>query len=711
MMGKPLKFLFGFLFLLVGLIVVAVVVLPLIIDPNDYKGEIAKVVQEQTGRTLEIEGDIALSVFPWLGLDIGPTRLSNASGFDEAHMARMDAVQVRIKLMPLLSKQLEVDTVKLSGLQLNLAKDKGGRTNWADLQDKQAATQEDSERSDAGDEAAGGAALEGLAIGGIEVVGARLVWDDRASDARYEINDLSFTTGVIESGERFELDLSFQVAATQPAVTGTFALNGGVLIAPSLNAVEISGAKLVLEAEGDGIPAGRTTVSLTTDIAVDLEAQTLSMPEVVLEALGMSIAGNISGTKITGDDPQFGGVFTVADFAPRELIKALGQEAPVTADSSVLGQANARLEWTASTKDFAANVLQIRLDDTKVNGNARIAQFDAPAISFALAADQFDLDRYLPPVQEGGEAAANQPETASGSKGDAGELPVEMLRGLNLNGKLEVGSLKAFNLRTTDVVMQIKAKDGLLRINPAGARLYNGDVQNDITLDVRKDTPRFSVVNDVNHVQAGPLLHDLTGNEKLLGTTNLHANINAAGTAPDAIKRSLNGNASFSFTDGAVKGVNIAALIRNARAKLKGQSAPEGNESNQTDFTEMSGTAVIKNGLVRNDDLSMSSPLLRLTGKGEVSLPEETIDYTLTAKLVGSLEGQGGAGLGDLKGVSIPVHVGGTFSKPSYSPDLSAALSDAAKAKVEEKVEEQKQKIQEKMGDQLQDKLLKGLFK
>jgi AsmA protein len=172
----------------------------------------------------------------------------------------------------------------------------------------------------------------------------------------------------------------------------------------------------------------------------------------------------------------------------------------------------------------------------------------------------------------------------------------------------------------------------------------------------------------------------------------------------------LGGNASFSFTDGSVKGVNIAALIRNARAKLKGEPAPASSEPNQTDFTEMKGTTVISNGLVRNDDLYMSSPLLRLTGKGEVSLPGETIDYTLTAKLVSSLEGQGGAALGDLKGVSIPVRIGGTFSKPSYTPDLGAALSDAAKAKVEEKVEEQKQKIQEKLGDKLQDKLLKGLF-
>ncbi len=710
MMGKPLKFLLGALFLLIGLMVVAVIVLPLIIDPNDYKDEIATAVREQTGRTLEIEGDISLSVFPWLGLDIGPTRLSNAEGFTDPDMASMKAVQVRIKLMPLLSKQLEVDTVKLSGLQLNLAKDKSGRTNWADLQGEQTEAKKGSERGAGGDEETGGTALDSLAIGGIEVVDAQLVWDDRSSDSRYEVNGLSFTTGAIEPGERFDLDLHFQLAASQPAVTATFALKGGVLIASSLNAVEISAAELLLEAEGDTVPAGMMTLALATDIAVDLDAQTLSMPAVVLDTLGMNITGNISATKISGDNPQFSGVFTVADFAPRELIKALGQEAPLTADGSVLGNANARLEWTASAKDFSADVLQIRLDDTSVNGTARVAQFDAPEISFSLAVDQFDLDRYLPPVTEGAEAAETTPEVTSPGKGEAGELPVEALRALNLNGKLNVGSLKAFNLRSMNVEMQIKAKDGLLRINPAGAQLYNGEIRNDITFDVRKQTPQFSLVNDVVNVQAGPLLHDLTGDEKLLGTATSHASLTGSGIKAEAIKQSLNGKASFSFTDGAIKGVNIAALIRNARAKLKGQSAPAEAGINQTDFAELRGTAVITNGLIRNDDLSLSSPLLRISGKGEVSLPRETIDYTLTTKIVGTLEGQGGAALGELKGVSIPVHVAGTFSKPSYTPDLGAALSDVAKEKVQEKVEEQQQKIQEKLVDELQDKLLKGLF-
>ena len=132
-MGKLLKFLFSLLGLLVLLVIVAIVALPMLVDPNDYKDQITSLVQDKTGRTLEIDGDINLSVFPWLGADIGPTRLSNAEGFDAPHMASMEAVEVRVKLVPLLSKKLEVNTVRLKGLTLNLGKDAQGKTNWDDL--------------------------------------------------------------------------------------------------------------------------------------------------------------------------------------------------------------------------------------------------------------------------------------------------------------------------------------------------------------------------------------------------------------------------------------------------------------------------------------------------------------------------------------------------------------------------------------------------
>ena len=715
-MGKLLKILFGLVALLVLLVVIAVVVLPLMVDPNDYKDEIAATVEKQTGRTLKIEGDLALSVFPWLGLDIGPTQLSNAEGFDAPYMARMEAVEVRVKLLPLLRKQLEVNTVRLDGLRLNLGKNKQGETNWADITarletaDKQAGQPAD-DSDKAGTESTGGA-LERLAIGGIEVSDAQLRWDDRAADALYEINELSFTTGAIEPGEAFDLDLRFQVAATQPVVSGQFELKGDILLAEAMDAVTITAATFGMNLDGDGVPGGHLDAGLTTDVKLDLAAQTVSLSGLVLEALGLNISGELEGAAISGDDPRFKGTLAFAGFVPRELLQALGQDDPQTADPAVLGKADASMTWDASLQHFAATSLTLHLDDSRLEGSARIDSFDAPAITLTAVLDQFNLDRYLPPDAKADAASGKAgSKAATTSVGTDDALPLEDLRSLNLDVRLAVGSLQAFNLHSSDIEIQLKAKDGVLNVKPLGAKLYGGALQADATLDVRKDTPRFSVNENLAGVQAGPLLKDLTGKEQLLGTANVKSKLGGVGLSSEQIRQSLTGTAGFEFTDGAVKGVNIAALIRSAQAKIKGEPAPEQTGPNQTDFALMKGTATITNGKVVNDDLLMKSPLLRITGAGKVSLPRETIDYTLTTKFVGSLKGQGGEGMEELKGLSIPVRVGGTFSKPTYTPDLAAVLTDAAKAEVEKKVEKEKKKLQKKLGDDLTDKLLKDIFK
>jgi AsmA protein len=708
-MTRVLKFIGALVAVMAALVVIAAIVLPLVIDPNDYKEEIGAEVEKHTGRKLNIEGDMALSVFPWLGLDIGPTQLSNAVGFEDPYMARMETVQVRVKLLPLLSKQLEVDTIRLTGLKLNLARDKDGRTNWADLAGESVAAEEKPTAVKDGDRT--GEGLAGLAIGGIEVADARLTWDDRATATRYEIDDLAFTTGAIAPDRAFDLDLGFQASAAQPAIEARFHIKGSVLLAAGMRAIDVMAASFEMDAAGEGVPGEQLSLSLATDIAVDLDAQTLSLPNLVVETLGLKLSGTVAGTGVMADDPQFSGELTVDRFSPRSVIEKLGLAPVVTRDAVVLGQANALLDWTASPQHFEATTLNMSLDDTRIDGTARVDSFTSPAIRFALKVDGIDLDRYLPPEAAAKETAG---QTAAGKSGESAEpaqpLPLDALRALNLDGRLEVGKLTAFNLQSSNIVIQVKANNGLLHLNPLGASLYSGKYSGDITLDARKDTPRIAINEKLSGVQAGPLLQDLTGDARVQGTADVTAKLTGSGTNADAIKQTLNGTTSFSLTEGSVKGVNIAALIRKAQAKLKGEPAPQDSQPNQTDFSVMQGTTTVSNGVVSNDDLLVQSPLLRISGKGQVSLPAETIDYTLTTKLVGTLKGQGGKSLEELKGVAIPVRVGGTFSKPTYVPDLGAALSDAAKARLEEKVEEQKQKLQEKLGDELQEKLLKGLF-
>jgi AsmA protein len=275
---------------------------------------------------------------------------------------------------------------------------------------------------------------------------------------------------------------------------------------------------------------------------------------------------------------------------------------------------------------------------------------------------------------------------------------------------VKVDRLKAFQLSSTDILIKLKAKDGRLRVHPAQARMYQGSYSGDLGLDVSGKQPKISMNEKLDGVQVGPLLKDLTGEDKLSGATRAGAVLTTGGQTQEALKKNLNGTLEFAFTNGSVKGFNLAALIRNAQARLKGETPPADQGPNQTDFSEMTGTAKVTNGVISNNDLKAKSPLLRVEGKGDVDLPRESLDYLLTAKIVGSLEGQGGKTLEELKGVAIPVQISGSFAEPDYQVRLDRVLKDAAEEKVKKKLEKKLDKQIEKGLDKQLGDQLKGLF-
>jgi len=92
------------------------------------------------------------------------------------------------------------------------------------------------------------------------------------------------------------------------------------------------------------------------------------------------------------------------------------------------------------------------------------------------------------------------------------------------------------------------------------------------------------------------------------------------------------------------------------------------------------------------------SPLLRVTGAGDIDLPREVIDYSVRVSIVGTAEGQGGKTLEDLKGVTIPVKITGSFDNPRPKVDLASVLKEQATGEIKAKAEE---KLKEKLGDGL----------
>ena len=758
-MGKVLKIIAGLVLVLVLVVAGGAAAVLLLVDPNDYREEIASQVREHTGRDLTLGGDLGLSVFPWIAVTLSDARLSNAAGFGDTPFAEVGEVEIRVKLLPLLSRRLEMQTTRLVGLKLNLARDASGRTNWDDLAGEAAAET----KPEAGDGRGGGAGLAGLAIGGIDIRDAALTWDDRQNDQRYAVQNLDLTTGAIGGGDPVDLALGFDVDSNEPEMAGRIELTGEVTFDQGRGTLAIAGTELKVDLKGAGLPGGAFDATLTTDIAVDLQAQTAALDNLRLATLGIDASGQVAATgiqeapKIEGQlavarfdlatlvgrlgielpanvqadklgsaqldatfsateseaelgqlvvavaggtleakaqvinlkkEPTATGNLTVSNLNPRVLLAAAGQ-ALETADPQALTSLNLKSDFSGSANHVELKGLDLALDQSKLTGSAGVRNFAKPVIRFGLELDTIDADRYLPPPADKPDAVATPGAAVAGAAG----LPLEPLRALDADGTLKIGQLKAYNVNSRNIVLRLTAKDGQLRLNPARAEMYDGRYQGNIGLDVRSDTPKLSLDEALTGVQVGPLLRDLTQKEeKLTGTAQMSARLNAAGATPEAIQKTLNGNAAFAFTDGAVKGINLAKLIRDAKAQLSGQATAGGSEPEQTDFTELTGTAKVTNGVVDNRDLSMKSPAFRVAGEGTADLPQQQVDYLVKASIVGTSKGQGGKELESLKGVTVPVRIKGALTDPGFSVDVAALATDQVKQRAAEELDKAIQK-------------------
>jgi AsmA protein len=634
-MKKSLKIIAILLAGLVTLLVVLAVSLTLLFDPNQYKGKLIEIVKNKTGRVLTIDGKIGWSFFPWIGIETGRMEFGNAPGFGPEPFARIDGAGAKVELLPLLRKEIIVDTVFLDGLKLNLAKNAAGKTNWDDLTTS-SKTEAAAEKAPAG--AAPG--IGGFGVNKIDVRKADITWNDLTSGARYAVHNLELQTGKIVVGQPVDARLSFDLESGQPPL--------------------------------------RTRVDLKTRTSLDLKTQTLDVTNLSLALADLSLQASIKGSKIF-DAPAFNGTVETTSFSPRALMGKLGIKIETT-DKNALEKLSLKTKFAATSNSVELKDMSVALDESRLGGSFSLRDFAKPAYRFDLTLDQIDVDRYLPPAAPVA-AGAKAPDGAAAPAKPV-EIPLSALRALAVQGKLRVGKLKAMNIHSTDVLVQVTADSGLITLGPNEAKLYSGKYNGQTSLDVRGKTPALAINEGVSGVQLAPMLKDAMQFDKFVGTANLSAKVTAQGLDAAQIKETLNGTAGFSVKDGSIKGIDlkkmediIAAAIKNKSIQNLKELAPKPGD--ETKFTQLGGSAKIKNGVVTTDDTKLQSPnLLKVAAQGSADLPREILDFKVS--------------LG-----SYSMFISGPFSSPKFRPDTSSLV----KAATEEKKTEIKEKYQQKLKD------------
>ena len=234
-----------------------------------------------------------------------------------------------------------------------------------------------------------------------------------------------------------------------------------------------------------------------------------------------------------------------------------------------------------------------------------------------------------------------------------------------------MGSIRYRDIQVGQSRLTLSLQDGLLDLQLRELALYDGAGAGRIVVDAGPDVPRLQVTFDLTGLQAEPFLMDAAGFERLSGAGTVKLAVSTSGRSQAEFVGALNGSGNIAFRDGAISGINLGAMVRNVGAAFLDPSA---GEARKTDFTELSGSFTITNGLLRNNDLLLLSPLLRLEGKGTANLPPRTLDYRLTPRIAATTEGQGGAR--DVAGISVPIIIEGPWSDLSYKPDLAALITE-----------------------------------
>ncbi len=709
---------------LVALVVVLILAVVLFVDPNDYRDEIAARVEQQTGRKLNLSGDLKLSFFPWLALETGPASLSDAPGFGEEPFVSINEARISVRLLPLLRGKLEVGQVKLTGARIRLITDAQGRNNWADLGERSEAETPSSEKP---------GTLPTIA--GLEITDAAVLMEDRQAGTRRTIRDFNLETGRLESGKPFELKTGFvfdqdaslsvkvHLATTVTAdlernihrlanpeiditVSGQGYPRDGVPVqirAKSLTTdigrevYELDGPSLVTTWKGDGFPAEGVPIKVQAQqFAANLAAQTLDLTEFNADVAGGKITGALSGTGIL-DAPRIGGPLRLEPLSPREWLPKLGISVPATSDANVLKELSFASQVALTKTSAELNDVLLKLDDTSAKGSLGVTNFDTKALRFNLDIDRINADRYLPPATK---------EPVKKEKSPPVEFPIDTLRTLNARGEVRVGEAIFAGVKFTQLRLGVNARDGQVRFNPSEASMYGGTYRGDIGIDATSDVARISLDEHVSGVQFAPLFKDLFQTERFTGTGSLNAKLTGRGRNSDDLMKTLDGSLDFNVADGALEGADLWYEIRRARALLKQQPVPERSGPARTTFDTMKGSGVMKSGVLSNNDLDISSQYLKVSGKGTVDLPKSTLDYQLIATVLKiPREGSDPAQMQELVDAQIPIKVTGSLDDPTVRPDIQGYVKGRVKEELKKEQEKVEQKVKEKLGDKLKDLL------
>ena len=688
-----------------ALLIIAAFSVPFFIPKSVYKNQIENAATNALQRDVTLAGDVKISVFPHISASVEQVSVANPDGFATPNMIEAGALRGSVKWMPLLSRRVDVQEIAFVDADVFLQRKADGNTNWEFASSKEASPPPEGTNGsfDAGIESA-------------ILKNASLTFQDDQSGETYKLSELDLEASLrgmdqplsaTASGRFQEQAFTVDIWLDAPeALTRNLPAQARLDLASDLANIKYDGSVQL----GDAPSLNGTFETVVADLAALTQQFELDVP--ARSALGrLQVAGKASGAldspsltelKLTHDsdllsasyegsvslngDGTVAGTLSIASDRMRDLLSAAAIElAPgdTLQTFAVSGAAN------GTFKSVMVNNLNLSLDALRGTGQAGIdVSATTPRIIGDLSVPALDLTPFM--------GEPDPEKTNQGIQPWSDEtLELSGLKSVNANLSLEVGSLTIGDVELTDAVMDVDLTDGLLTADLSQFKAFSGLWLGKLTVDARPATPKVGFDMQGQNVAVANLLGTLAGFDSLTGTGQFKVSAQSSGTSIDAIMQAIDGEVSTSLSDGVVKGLNVAALVRSASSLKQAIATGSIQELNfgealsqnaETDFSSFNTVLKVNNGVANVDVMKLLSPILGVDGTGQINLAGQSMDLRLATSVDKSAQGQGS--VVQLNGIPVPIRISGAWTNPKVTPDLSG-VSSAFKAELGSRVLEE----------------------
>ncbi len=744
-MNKLVKKTVKYSLVLLVLLAVALLAAPFFIDANHYKGLLLEQAEQATGRKINM-GELHASFFPWVGVRVDDVHIANRQGFSNTDFLQVKSLDLRLALLPLLRKRIEIERFVLDGPKLLLERDASGAGNWEDLfsTSKEKVPESGKNRAQASGKPDSSASLIVLTARSLQMMDGEVHYRDSRSGSDVVLSELDVRVDDVQLDHPVHAQVSGELSGD------TFSMKAEV--GPLGDLAKFSAGKLPLQADihvksiaieklAAFIPAlsqlGAGTLAVDTRVEQRPDglrvtagkfvlhgaheadvAWKIEMPKpdrMKLDHVVMRIDGE-RAVKMTGSVRGIGHrlQYQVRMNTPalrRDLLSAWvpGLQALYAAHPAPWAKVKLGLLAAGDMKHVEFRDVQLILNEELVQASGGIRFGPEPVARFRIASRNLHIDPWLPQPERsytqnqtsvndvlniqmisdayaegarlGQQLTGSRNANAAGARigqpqavnipadtGMAGtdtvkEPDLRFMKSWRVTTGLQVEHLFLHGLDLAHLHATVVGRHGAFNLDPFRFELAGGQVSEKASMDVARYPVRWTESVKIRGVQVKPVLKALAGTDMLSGIMQMDTKLNGSGLLPETAMRRLNGTGNVLLRDGMIRGFDIAGTLRHITApgQQRGQK--------QTDFSQLSGSFKIKNGVASNDDLFMASPLFRLTGYGKINLSAKDIDYHVKPRLVGSLAGQGDTAAAR-KGLVIPLRIKGPLDDPRVKVEM-----------------------------------------